>query len=170
MAAIIACKILGVENELIQKALREFKSLPHRIENVGTFKGITFYDDSISTIPEATIAALQALGPDVETLIIGGHDRGIDFSVLVNKLPKTQVKNLILFPESGQRIWKAVAGSATAINHFFVQDMKEAVNLAFTHTSQGKICLLSPASPSFGLFKDYQDRGNQFKELARNHG
>ena len=164
MAAIIASKILGVNNETIAKSLEEFIALPHRIEGIGTYHGITFYDDSISTIPQATIAALQTLGENVETLIMGGHNRGIDFSILGPEFTKRNIKNLILFPDSGKNIWDTISRTNPSIKGFFVENMTDAIDIAFKNTDPGKFCLLSPASPSFGIFKNYQDRGNSFRE------
>jgi UDP-N-acetylmuramoylalanine--D-glutamate ligase len=102
---------------------------------------------------------------------LGGFDRGLDFSGLAKKLLWSEVKTLILFPATGARIWKAVCdadgAAASRLQHFFVDSMEEAVRLAKQHTSPGMACLLSPASPSFGLFRDYRERGERFKQLVR---
>jgi len=169
MAAIIAAKILGVDNKSIVLALKEFKSLPHRIEYVQTINGVSFYDDSISTIPQATLGAIEALGGKVETLIMGGYDRNINFDILAEGIAGSGVKNIILFPGSGIRIWDAISKGNDFINHFFVSSMKEAVDIAIQKTSAGKVCLLSPASPSFGIYKDYKARGNSFKSEVISH-
>jgi UDP-N-acetylmuramoyl-L-alanine---L-glutamate ligase len=170
MAAIIAAKIKGVANKSIVLALKDFKPLPHRIEFVSSVNGVSFYDDSISTIPQATLGAIEALGGEVETLIMGGYDRNIDFNILADGIANSSVKNIILFPGSGSRIWDAISGGkANDLNHYFVTDMSEAVNIAIDQTSPGKICLLSPASPSFGLYKDYKARGNAFKNEVMSH-
>lgn len=149
-AAITVAKYFGVPTN---RVLQSFVPLPHRLERVGEFRGITFYNDSLATIPEATIHALKAL-KNVDTLIAGGFDRGLDYTKLRKYLKIHPVKTLILFPDTGKKIGKG----------FFVQTMEEAVRLAYKHTPKGKICLLSPASASFNLFRDYEDRGNQFKE------
>ena len=81
MAAVTAASLIGVGADAIRTAIKEFRPLPHRLEPSGTFNGITFYDDSIATVPDATLAALEALGPDVQTLILGGHERNLDFTV-----------------------------------------------------------------------------------------
>ena len=145
--------------------LKKFVFLPHRLELLGKFKGVEFYNDSLSTIPETTCEALDFLGNKVQTLILGGFDRGLSFKKLGQRIKKSKVKTLILFPDTGRRIWQEI--KSQKINHFFVKDMKTAVRLAFRHTAQGKICLLSPASPSFGLFKDYEERGNLFKKFVK---
>lgn len=170
-AAVAVGRVLGVPTAAIAEAVREFQPLPHRLERVGEFGGIIFFNDSISTVPEATVGALEALAGGVETVLLGGHDRHLDFSVLAVGLVRRGVKTLILFPPTGQRIWQVVmdhhAAAAAAMQHHFVDSMEEAVRLAKAHTSPGKICLLSPASPSFGLFKDYRERGDRFKQLVR---
>ena len=177
-AAVAVGKVLRVANEQITAAVRNFQPLEHRLERVGTFGGITYFNDSIATVPEATIGALDALGDGVETLLLGGTDRHLDFSGLAKRLTASQVKTLILFPATGERIWKAICDAdlsrravdqtaPSRLAHFFVESMEDAVALAKQHTAQGKICLLSPASPSFGLFRDYRDRGACFKQLVR---
>src|SRR5215510_320246 len=167
LAAVAVGKLLGVSTEAIADAVRHFQPLEHRLELVGTYCGITFYNAAIATVPEATIAHLETLGSDVQTILLGGYDRHLDFSRLGERLADSQVKTLILFPTTGRRIWEALCRereSAPVLPQaFFVQDMEEAVRLAYRHTDTGKICLLSPASPSFGLFRDYQERGNLFK-------
>jgi UDP-N-acetylmuramoylalanine--D-glutamate ligase len=169
MAAAAAARLCGVDAEAIREAVRDFQALPHRLERVGTYRGITFYDDSIATAPEATLAALDALGGAVQTLLLGGHERNLDFSELGARLPET-VKTVILFPPTGKRIWKAIeehSKNAPPAEAVFVNSMEEAVRSAYARTDAGGICLLSPASPSFGIFKDYKERGESFKAFIR---
>ena len=116
-------------------------------------------------MPEATIAALNILGSNVQTLIAGGLDRGVLYKKLGERIQKSSIKTLILFPETGVKIFKAV-GNPT-FKHIFVDAMQEALDAAFQNTENGKICLLSPAASSFNLFKDYEDRGNQFIKYAK---
>ena len=164
--AVIIGKLFGISQRKIEQAVKNFKPLPHRLQRVGEFKGITFYNDSLATIPEATIAALDALGSRVHTLVAGGYDRGISFEKLGKKIEKSSLKVLVLFPTTGKKILESMNRPASSAGgpllHFFAKDMKEAVKFCYAHTPKGKICLLSPASSSFNMFKDYKDRGEQF--------
>ena len=164
-AAVCAASLAGVSKKNIIKVLSEFSGLEHRLEFVKDVNGIRFYNDSLATIPQATIEALDAL-PETETLIAGGHDRGLDYSHLAQYLINGQIKTLILIPTTGKRIWEEICkiiSESTRPEKFDVKTMEQAVRIAYAETQPGKICLLSPASASFGIFKDYKDRGEQFK-------
>jgi UDP-N-acetylmuramoylalanine-D-glutamate ligase len=167
-------KIFKISDKIISKAIKEFKPLPHRLELVGTFRGITFYNDALSTIPETAILAMETLGKRVQTIFLGGYDRKIDFKNLARSiLKKRNIKNLILFPTTGEKIWKDILKSARGRGvpkHFFADNMKEAVRLAYQHTKKGKICLLSTASTSFSIFRDYKEKGNLFKKYVKKYG
>lgn len=173
-AAIEVAKIFEIKNKDIKKVIENFKTLPHRLEFVGKFKGIYFYNDSLSTLPEATIFALKNFKKRVKTLILGGYDRGLDFKNLVSESLKNGVKTFILFPPSGERIWqeilKKIKDHSCLPKVILVQNMKDAVKTAFKFTQKGEICLLSPASPSFGIFKNYKERGNLFKKYVKYYG
>ncbi len=174
LAAVTAGKVLGVGRAEVAQAVRAFKPLAYRLEPIGTYRGISFCDDPLATIPQATIAALDALGPDVATVLLGGYDRGLDMSGLARRLRNSKVRTVILFPPSGARIWEAIEREyrdPTALpKSFFTTDMSAAVSLAYRHTPPGQVCLHSPASPSFGLFKDYAERGDLFRRYVRELG
>jgi len=166
--AILVGKLFGVSDSKIKQAIKNFKSLPHRLEDIGEYKNIRFVNDSLATIPEATMAALGLLGNQVATLIAGGYDRGVSMTKLARRIDKSGIQTLILFPDTGKKILQDLKRKPT--NVFFAQNMKEAVQLAYQHTPKGKTCLLSPAASSFNLFRDYQDRGNQFTKFVKRYG
>lgn len=166
-------KILNIPKEKIEKAIKNFKPLSHRLELVGTFKGITFYNDALSTIPETAMAAIDFLGDKVQTIFLGGYDRGLEFNNLAEAVLKSKIKNVILFPTTGEKIWKTIVklsqgqASGQLPGHFFANNMKDAVKLAYEHTDKEKIALLSCASTSFSLFRDYREKGNLFKKYVK---
>jgi UDP-N-acetylmuramoylalanine--D-glutamate ligase len=163
-AAVIAATLADVSILNIQHVLKTFKGLEHRLEFVREVGSIRFFNDSLATIPQATIEALDAL-EEVETLIAGGFDRGLDYKDLGTKIADCGVRNLILFPITGEKIWQAVCDATKNLpERFDVTTMQQAVRIAFAETTPGKICLMSPASASFNLFKNYKERGEQFKK------
>ncbi len=166
MAAISAGMILKIDPLKIKRAIKEFKPLKHRMEYVKKFGDIEFINDSLSTVPQATISAIGAVS-NIETIILGGFDRGQYFKDLVEEISRRKIKNLILFPDTGKRIFLDLKKHAKYMPRcFFVSNMKDAVKIAFKEGRKG-VCILSPASASFNLFKDYKDRGEQFKKYVK---
>ena len=163
-AAVKVARLLKVSDSAISKAIRNFKSLPHRLEFVGVFNGIKFYDDAISTTPESTIEAIKSL-KNIGTIFLGGQDRGYDFRELEKIIKQYHIRNIALFPKSGGRILKSRHG----FNVLETRSMKEAVSFAFQNTPKGKICLLSMASPSYSLWKNFEEKGDSFQNLVRNY-
>jgi len=169
LAAITCAVALGGSIPQIQQGLQRFRPLEHRLEFVATRHDISFYNDSLATIPEALAHALVALGDKVETIIAGGFDRGVDMGPVGPALAASNVRNLILFPTTGEKIWEAARTAAPhrTYNRVDVHLMNEAVQAAYDLTNAGKICVMSPASSSFSVFKDYRDRGEQFREAVK---
>lgn len=165
-AAVTVCRELGVSDEDIISGLKSYTPLPHRLENIGTHKGITFYDDAIAVIPEATIVALQSID-NVDTLLLGGTDRGYDFSQLEKVVKEKGVRNLVLFPDTGKRMFKQ---GREDFNILETDSMKEAIAFAYQHTKSGAICLLSTASPSYRLWKNFEEKGEEFKRWVEELG
>lgn len=164
-AALTVVRILGVSDEPIQSAITNFKPLPHRLQYVGMYGGIHFYDDAISTAPESTIAAICAL-KQVDTIFLGGEDRGYDFRELEKTTRRYHIRNVVLFPESGSRILKSRHG----LTVLETRSMEEAVRFAFLKTQKGKICLLSTASPSYSLWRNFEEKGNLFQRYVKQMG
>ncbi|TAK05348.1 hypothetical protein EPO33_05295 [Patescibacteria group bacterium] len=162
LAAAAAARVFKVPEAAMRRAVRGFTPLPHRLENVGTYRGITFYDDAISTTPESTIAALRAI-PNVRTIFLGGLDRGYDFRALEKELRRRKVKNVVLFPDSGKRILRSRKGFTV----LETRSMKAAVAFAYAHTPAGAVCLLSTASPSYSVWKNFEEKGDMFKRYVR---
>ena len=168
------CALMGISDGSFAEALATFKGLPHRLELVGTYHGIIFYNDSISTIPQATIAAMEAL-KEVETLILGGYDRGIDYSSLIALLASapTSLHNIAFVGEAGKRILNELSHShhrlTDSIHVLQTDDYRTIVDWCFNVTSPDKICLLSPAAASYDSFKNFEERGDTFKRLVRTH-
>ena len=164
MAAVLACTLNNIPDQNIIDGIGDFKGLEHRIEYVGTYHGIRYYNDSISTIPQATIAAVSTL-KEVDTLILGGFDRGIDYTILINYLADSAIRNLIFIGKAGERICQMLTDAGMKDKHFFrTENFDEVAKLARENTRPGSICLLSPAAASYDMFKNFEERGRVFKE------
>lgn len=168
MAAIDAVKLAtDISANQIAESIKTFVPLEHRLEFVGKYNGIEYYNDSISTIPEATIAAVKAL-KTVDTLILGGFDRGIQYDDLIDFLEKSEVRNLIFIGDAGSRmldIYRARQYSGKKI--ITANNLEVAVSQAKLITGNDKICLLSPAAASYGMFRNFEERGTAFKKLVK---
>lgn len=162
--------LFNIPDEVFIKTVSQFHPLEHRLEFVGTMQNIDFFNDSISTTPESTIAAINALSREktISTIIVGGLDRGYNFENLAQKIIDKQIKNLILFPETGLKIKEKILSSNFNTEYspqfFEVKDMKQCIDFAFKYSIKNSICLLSCAAPSYNLFKNFEERGKQFKE------
>lgn len=172
-AAVETAKILNIKKDIILKTVRGFKGLEHRLEFVREVSGVKFYNDSFATGPQSTIAAINSF-TEPETLIMGGSDKGFDYLELGEVINnKRNIKNIILIGTTGPKIEKYLnkdlefkkMHNLRCWNLGF-SDMKEIVDKAVSITKPGGVVILSPASASFDMFKDYKDRGNQFKRMV----
>ena len=154
------CILLDLDLDKARDSIKEFKPLKHRMEYFGTYNGVKYYDDTIATIPEATINCIEAL-KDVDTLIFGGLDRGINYSSLIDYLNKSNVKNIIAMPDTGYKLADKIKNK----NVIKVEKLEDAVKIAKEVTK--KICLLSPAAPSYNAFKNFEEKGDLFKDLVK---
>ena len=167
MAAILACNGFGLSLLEIEKHIQSFSGLEHRIEFVGIFDDVYYYNDSISTIPEATISALKAL-ENVKTLILGGFDRGIDYSILYEYLEKNPVENIAFTGPAGERMmveWKNHKKSIK--NLLFTNNYNQILEFCRFQTPKNGKCLLSPAAASYDQFKNFEERGTFFKNQIK---
>lgn len=168
-AALCAIYAYGIPVDEVMPYLYTFQPLEHRQELVGTFGGVTYYNDSISTIPQAAIAALQTI-KNVTFLLLGGYDREIDYSSLIEFLAKNPVKHILYTGKAGARMFDMLqkAGYQGDIKNF--KDLNEAFEIIRSLSKNGDVCLLSPAAASYDQYRNFEERGSIFKALARESG
>ncbi len=159
--AIKIAKILELDLEKVKKAVENFKPLEHRLEYLGNFNGRKIYNDAKSTTVQATKKAIEAMDSPV-ILIAGGIDKGGNFKDLVDVLRK-KVKLVVLIGKDKEKIHKQINFQKT----LFASTLEEALNISIKHSDKGDTILFSPACASFDMFKNYIDRGNQFKKLVK---
>lgn len=154
-------KLLGISYQDSLAALKSFQPLPHRLQYVGYYHHLHWYDDSISTICETTIQALSSL-PKCDTLLLGGMDRGIDYEPLAAYLNTHPIHHVILMPDSGERI-----ASLLQVPYTCVSNLQEAVELAKAVSAPDSVVLLSPAAASYGFFRNFEERGDQYQAYLK---
>ncbi len=163
-----AAQSLGVDRMTCQSSLHTFKPIKHRLQKVRTVREVTFIDDAIASQPEAAIAGITAcvrqVGP-VGCVMLGGQDRDYDFTELVKLLSTLLIPKLVLFPDTGAKI-KDLLPEEYKPEIFETDSMEKAVNWAASHTPTSSICLLSTASPSYSLWKDFEEKGDQFQDAV----
>ena len=167
MVTLLITKLLNLDIEKATKVVNKFNPLEHRLERVGTYNNITYFNDTIATIPEATINGINGLG-NVDTLIFGGMDRNIDYSKFIEFLKTSNITNLIGLPETGHKICKILKEKNTNKNIYIVETIDEAVDIADKQTKKNHICLLSPAASSYNKFKNFEEKGNYYKNVIKN--
>jgi UDP-N-acetylmuramoyl-L-alanine---L-glutamate ligase len=164
-AALAAARLFGANPSHLERVLTTFAGLPHRLEDLGVHGGIRWFNDSIATAPEAAVAALDAFSGEVATYIGGGTDRGFDFAPLARALVARADLNVILLPPGGPSILAALSAvdETAGSRAHLVADLAEAVALAARLTPKGATVLFSPASPSYGVYKNFEERGDVFR-------
>jgi len=166
MAALLACKLRNIKDDSIIRGVASFKGLRHRLEYIGEYGGIQFFNDSIATIPEASMEAVRAL-KKVDTLILGGFDRNIDFTELISFLIQSEVRNIICTGEAGRRMHMELQKNKAKQSLFYTDDFKQIFEIIKARCNPGGICLLSPAAASYDMFKNFEERGDLFTTLAK---
>ncbi|MHB1177549.1 MAG: UDP-N-acetylmuramoyl-L-alanine--D-glutamate ligase [Daejeonella sp.] len=162
MASGIVAKVLELRNESIRNSMGSFRNIEHRLEHVARISGIDFINDSKATNVNSTWYALESMAAQV-VLILGGVDKGNDYGMLKD-LVKSKVKGIVCLGKDNKRIHEAFEDDVEVIVNTF--SASEAVQIAYHLAKKGDIVLLSPACASFDLFKNYEDRGNQFKKAV----
>lgn len=166
MCAVIVAKLVGVDNEKIVSAIKSFKSPEHRLELVREYKGITFYNDSKATNPEAAIVAIKSFNNTDVTLIAGGRDKNTDLTEFCQEI-KNHIKTVILIGEATERFEENLKKNGfdnIIIEKSLERGLENAIDKAIELNP--KVVLLSPACASFDMFKSYEERGKVFKEYA----
>jgi UDP-N-acetylmuramoylalanine--D-glutamate ligase len=164
--AYYAAEQYGISDEQVLDACRHFVPLHHRLEDLGENNGIRYVNDSISTIGQACIQALRSI-QNVDTVLIGGMDRGISYAELENYLYERKDVQVIFMYATGHRIFAEMKEKTLMRDGLYqTEDLNEAVSLAKQLTRKGHTCLLSPAASSYDHFKNFEERGKIFEKLA----
>ncbi|MBQ9553338.1 MAG: UDP-N-acetylmuramoyl-L-alanine--D-glutamate ligase [Clostridia bacterium] len=166
--AAAAVRELGVSDEAIKKAVDDFGGIEHRLEKFAVKNGVAFYDDAIATIPTAAIGNVRALD-NVGTLIVGGLDRGLDYTDFVRDLSESSIDNLLCMPETGYAIADEMKKYDTPVHVEKCETLELAVARSFALTKAGKSCLLSPAAASYNRYRNFEEKGNAFKQLVADY-
>jgi len=164
MAASLASVAVDIKKEHVRESLQTFQSLEHRMEPVSTIKGVEFINDSKATNVNSTWFALESMNKPT-ILILGGVDKGNDYSILMD-LVKEKVKAIVCMGTDNRKIHEAFGSVVSLMVN--TASAEEAVQAAFHFATKGDVVLLSPACASFDLFKNYEDRGKQFKQAVKN--
>ncbi len=165
------CSILGMDDQVFARGLKTYEPLPHRLQYIGEREGVKYYDDSISTICDTTIQALKTL-KDTDTVLIGGMDRGIDYRELIEYLSECPVPHIILMEATGKRIYQEIHKYYPEFKNrarlILAEHLEDGVKRARQITRPGTSCVLSPAAASYGIFRNFEERGETFSRLVFN--
>jgi UDP-N-acetylmuramoylalanine--D-glutamate ligase len=165
-AALTALGAIGMDALAAARSLATFRPLPHRLQPLGEHDGWHWVNDSISTTPLATLAALESLHDRTVTVLVGGHDRGLDWTPFVEAMRRSPAHAIICMGSNGARIESALRAAGIACPILLVGDLASAVDMARARTPEHGVILLSPGAPSFDQFRDYAERGRRFSALA----
>lgn len=166
--ALAAARLFNVSDQHAAEAAADFEGIEHRMEPVGEYRGISFYNDCIATVPTAVMCSVEALSP--QTLIIGGLDRGIDYTDFAADLENSGVEVIIGTKTTGHKIIDMMLSAGTKKQLVKAENLEEAVKTAFEKTQKGRVCVLSPAASSYNEYKNFEEKGRCFKELVRKYG
>ncbi len=166
--AYTASSIFGVTPEQAQRAIEDFEGIEHRMENVGKYSGITFYNDCIATIPHAVMCAVNAV--HANTLIIGGKDRGIDYTDFAVDLENSQLSVIIGTKTTGHKIIDMMLANGTKKTLIKAENLEEAVKSAYENTKKEGVCILSPAASSYNEYSNFEEKGRHYKSLVKKYG
>ena len=162
-------RMLGVEAEAFSRGLKTYEPLPHRLQLIGVKDGVKYYDDSISTIGDTAIQAMKTL-IDTDAVLIGGMDRGIEYDDLIAFLSECSVPHIVLMEETGWRILREIEEKYPQFSRkerlIVVDHLEDAVEVAKRVCRSGHSCLLSPAAASYGIFKNFEERGEAFRKMV----
>lgn len=164
--AYTAASIFGVTAEDAGKAVDSYEGVEHRMENIGIYNGITFYNDCIATIPHAVMCAVNAINAD--TLIMGGKDRGIDYRDFTVDLENSSLSVIIGTKTTGHKIIDMMTEKGTAKRLIKAENLEEAVKYAYANAK--KVCILSPAASSYNEYRNFEEKGRHYKELVKKYG
>ena len=158
---------LGADMKPVINAIKRFQPLPHRLQTVAEIDGVSYINDSISSTPHATQAALATVDPKHTILLIGGFDRGVDWSWWVDALHQNAPKMIICSGQNGEKIHRLILNQGIQSQCIYTAELKSAVAAAKQAAKPGDSVLLSPGAPSFDAFKDYQQRGDCFLQWVK---
>lgn len=164
MAAVGITMSFGVPLDIIREVVKKFVAVEHRIEYVATVNGVKYYNDSKGTNTDAAIKAIDAM-PSTTVLIAGGYDKNSEYDEWVSRFPG-KVRKLVLIGQTREKI-AAACDKIGFKDYVFAESLEEAVNICKESAKEGDCCLLSPACASWGMFKNYQQRGDMFKAFVR---
>lgn len=170
--ALAVAEYLGVAKKTAVKVIRDFRGLEHRLEFVRAIGNVTFYNDSASTNPHTSAAALRSFRPKETAIILGGYDKGLDYSPVAKAIKEKKPKLVILLGANSKKIQKAIKGTGVKIK--FAENLPSAIRAAYSAlredskpSPQSNSVIFSPGSASFDMFRNYAHRGEEFKKIVK---